>query len=129
MFYIGPMLHLNYSRILPFLVPESAKTSQAVVALKKLGFDQLVFAPICTSGFFIVINTLEGNGPAKGIADLKAKLWETLLVNWKIWVPANFVNFALVPIPYQVLWANCVSILFNACLSFIHNKDKTSGTA
>ena len=46
-----------------------------------------------------------------------------MLVNWKLWVPANFLNFALVPIPYQVLWANFVSLIYNACLSYILNSD------
>ena len=48
-----------------------------------------------------------------------------MLVNWQIWIPCNFINFYLVPIPYQVLWANGVSVVYNACLSYIHNSIKT----
>ena len=62
-FYIGPMLHMNYSYILPYLVPEVAGASAGMLAVKKLMFDQFGFAPICTIGFFMFINTLEGNGP------------------------------------------------------------------
>ena len=44
-----------------------------------------------------------------------------MLINWQLWVPANFLNFCFVPIPYQVLSANFVSVIYNACLSYIHN--------
>ena len=37
--YIGPMLHLNYSRVLPYLVPMCAKTPAWQLAGKKLAFD------------------------------------------------------------------------------------------
>ena len=63
MLYIGPMLHMNYSYILPYLVPETAGMSAGFLAMKKLMFDQFGFAPVCTAGFFMVINTLEGNSP------------------------------------------------------------------
>ena len=72
------------------------------------------------SGFFILINCIEGKGAQSGIKDLRNKFAETMIMNWKIWVPANFTNFYLVPIKYQVLYANLVSLLYNVCLSAIH---------
>ena len=102
--YIGPMLHLNYSKILPTLVPECAKTAAWMMASKKLLFDQLIFAPICTSGFFITINLLECNGLQKGVNDVKDKLWRSMLVNWQLWVPANFLNFCFVPMQASTLY-------------------------
>ncbi len=73
-------------------------------------------------GFFIMINCIEGKGVQHGVADIKSKLVETMIVNWKIWIPANFVNFYFVPVPYQVLWANFISLGYNCCLSYIYNK-------
>ena len=80
--YIGPMLHLNYSYILPYLVPEVAGTSAGVLAAKKLVFDQFGFAPICTVGFFVFINTLEGHGPQKGFDEIRNNFLKTMIVNW-----------------------------------------------
>ena len=57
-FYVAPMLYINYSKILPALVPASASYG----ALKKLLFDQSVFAGSMTVGFFMIMNGIEGNG-------------------------------------------------------------------
>ena len=115
------MLHLNYTKILPFLVPSGVKFE----ALRKLAFDQTVFASTMTAGFFVLINCVEGNGPMKGLQDCKAKYWETMMMNWKLWIPASFINFAVMPIKYQVLFANMVSLVYNALLSSIHNAKKS----
>ena len=119
-FFVAPMLHLNYSKILPFLFPSGVKYE----ALKKLAFDQSIFASIMTAGFFCLINCIEGNGIQKGINDTKEKYLTTMMVNWKLWIPASFVNFTIMPNQYQVLFANCVSVIYNIMLSSIHNKDK-----
>ena len=129
MFYIGPLLHFNYSIILPRIFPESALTSAYQIALKKLAFDQFVFAPLITGGFFMLINIIDGKGTFQesvqaGVQDLKTKFKETMFVNWKLWIPANFLNFLLIPNKYQVLWANYVSLIYNAFLSYIYNNDK-----
>ena len=82
--YIAPLLYLNYSILLPWLVP--AKSSYATI--KKLLVDQTVFASSMTAGFFILINLVEGNSVQKGIDDLRKKFWTTMLVNWQMWIPA-----------------------------------------
>lgn len=122
-FYIGPILHLNYCKLLPALVPAEATASMTSIAFKKLLIDQLCFAPVCTTGFFFVINTIEGKGISQGAQDVRDKLWRTMVVNWQIWVPANAMNFYFMPLRYQVLFSNFVSITYNVCLSAIHNND------
>ena len=117
MYYVGPLLHLNYSKILPSLVAGSSKASSSAIALKKLAFDQLVFAPCMTAGFFLVMNTLQGNPLEKAFYDIRTKFKTTMIANWQLWIPANFLNFYFIPIPYQVLWANFVSLGFNVILS------------
>ncbi len=116
-FYVAPVLHVHYSYVLPYLVPTVTTTG----ALLKLAFDQAVFAPCMLYSFYYVINFIEGRGMEQARADLKLKYWQTLKTNWQIWIPASFINFNFVPIPYQVLWANFVSLIFNTFLSFMHN--------
>jgi hypothetical protein len=118
--YVAPILHVLYSRILPALVPELS----TVGAIKKLLVDQLGASPLIMLGFYPAINLVEGRSMSHAIQDLKEKYVATMIANYKIWPPANLINFLFVPIQYQVLWANFVSLLFNAVLSYLHNSYK-----
>lgn len=116
-FFVAPMLHFNYSYILPRIVPEvSAKG-----ALTKLAVDQLLFAPFMIVLFYPIINMVEGKPLANAVEDLKTKYFATMATNYKIWPAANLINFYFIPIQYQVLWANFIALIFNACLSYMHN--------
>ena len=50
---------------------------------------------------------------------MKVKFKEMMILNWKVWIPANFINFTFVPIPYQVLYSNVISLGFNVGISYI----------
>ena len=95
-FYIAPTVYVNYNIFLPWLVPAKAKFG----GLKKVLFDQSVFASASTAGFFILINLLEGHNLKKGMNDIQNKFWTTMLVNWQIWIPAQIINFNFTPIKY-----------------------------
>ena len=56
-FYVAPMLYMNYSFILPTLVPATARYA----TIKKVAIDQTAFASAMTCGFFVIINLMEGN--------------------------------------------------------------------
>ena len=51
--------------------------------------------------------------------EMKRKFGTLIVINWKIWIPANFMNFYLVPIPYQVLCSNFIALVYNAVLSYV----------
>jgi hypothetical protein len=49
-------------------------------------------------------------------------MWPALKTNWSMWIPAQLVNFALVPIQFRVLVANIVALFFNTYMSYAtHN--------
>ena len=58
---------MNYSFILPTLVPATARYS----TIKKVAIDQTAFASAMTCGFFVIINLMEGNTVSKGINDVR----------------------------------------------------------
>ena len=122
MCYYAPLLHWNFSIMLPKIAPITPGCNMTVITLKKLAFDQFIFAPVITAGFFPLINLLEGRGLEAGISALKEKYMSTMAFNMMLWLPAASLNFYFVPIPYQVLFVNLVSVGYNCMLSSIHNK-------
>ena len=84
MIYIAPLLHINYSLVMTKLFPVGSR----YMALKKVAFDQSIFAPLSTAGFFIVINLMDGKPISKGVQDIHDKLWTALVINWQMWIPA-----------------------------------------
>lgn len=88
-------------------------------------FDQLMFAPTLLPGFFVVnqiISDRDLGAWKKGVEACKEKIKETLFTNWKIWPIATYINFYLVPVQYQVLFANFVGLFWNMILSYIASK-------
>ena len=121
------MIHFNYAVLLPRLVPIKKGSNRFAIAGKKLLVDQTLAAPIMNTAFFIAIRLFDGSGLQAGIDDCfngkYGKLWKATQLTWLIWVPTNGLNFAFVPVRYQFLVDNCVSLLYNVCLSYIHNNN------
>lgn len=114
---IGPTLHFWYnflSRIIP--------ATTTVGALSRVALDQTLFAPSFIVAFYAALMTLEGKLDQLQ-AKLRAEMWPTLQTNWLIWIPAMFLNFRFVPLQYQVLASNVVSLVWNTYLSWRGNAD------
>lgn len=114
---VGPLLHYWYG----FLVTKIPGTT-AVSTLYRVAFDQLLFAPFCIlPAFFSASMVL--NGTPEQIPDkLKADWFPTVIANFALWVPAQFINFKFMPPQYQVLFANVVGLFWNVYLSAATNK-------
>ena len=88
----------------------------------KVAIDQFVQAPIFTVIIFAFLGFLEG----KSTEDIKKQLdddyVDTMLANWKLWVPATFVNIAFCPPILRVLFLNCVFFFWSIFLSLKLNK-------
>ena len=118
---VGPTLHVWFGTLFRMFPPPAAAASSGLAGmmpgLKRLAADQLVFAPIFNPVFITFIFALEGR-----IAEVPSTLkneWVNMTVsNWGLWAPAQFVNFNFVPVKYQVLFANCVAVVWNTYLSW-----------
>ena len=91
----------------------------------KVFIDQFIQAPIFTVLIFAFLGTLEG----KSLDDVKQQLDEdykdTMLANWKLWVPATAVNIAFCPPMLRVLFLNVVFFGWSIFLSLKLNKNDT----
>eukprot|EP00602_Paraphysomonas_sp_CaronLab_P001337 CAMPEP_0185025494 /NCGR_PEP_ID=MMETSP1103-20130426/8428_1 /TAXON_ID=36769 /ORGANISM="Paraphysomonas bandaiensis, Strain Caron Lab Isolate" /LENGTH=74 /DNA_ID=CAMNT_0027558699 /DNA_START=645 /DNA_END=869 /DNA_ORIENTATION=- len=46
----------------------------------------------------------------------------TFMVDCMFWPPVQMVNFAYVPVQYQVLWVNVAALFWNVFVSYMANK-------
>jgi len=124
---VGPTLHVWFGTLFRAFPPPAAAAaggfSGMIPGLKRLAADQLVFAPIFNPVFITFVFALEGR-----IGDVPETLkneWVNMTVsNWSLWGPAQLVNFQFVPVKYQVLFANCVAVIWNTYLSWKAHEDE-----
>ncbi|CAM9560292.1 unnamed protein product [Discosporangium mesarthrocarpum] len=109
---VGPALHHWYA-LLEKRVPGTLTPAVA----RRLALDQFIFSPIFMVVFFSSVMFLDGK-TAKIPDKLRHDFWPTLVSNWGYWMPAQVVNFKLVPHMYQVLFANVLGYFWNVFLSF-----------
>eukprot|EP00761_Pharyngomonas_kirbyi_P011488 gb/GECH01011513.1/.p1 GENE.gb/GECH01011513.1/~~gb/GECH01011513.1/.p1 ORF type:complete len:252 (+),score=52.66 gb/GECH01011513.1/:1-756(+) len=139
-FINGPVMHAWY-RQLDILVPRSGFRA----CLTKLAWDQLIFAPLYYCGFYTCSTAYkelvgknqnevsEGQkvklfpetqklGATSQVASstvnqLKNTLIPTMIMDFKVWPAANYINLTFVPPQHRVLFDNLVSVGWNAYLS------------
>jgi hypothetical protein len=90
----------------------------------QVAIDQFVQAPIFTVLIFAFLGFLEGKNAEAIKKQLDDDYVDTMLANWKLWVPATIVNIAFVPPIYRVLYLNCVFFFWSIFLSLKLNKDE-----
>ncbi|KAJ1635783.1 hypothetical protein T492DRAFT_963965 [Pavlovales sp. CCMP2436] len=135
--YFAPMLHYWYI-FFDYVVGKQLKLKAGTMksTAAYLALDQLMNAPVTLLGFFAIFTLINAISevavgvPFPGLAALAATVsakvqgsYVTALVaNWKVWTAPQLLNFAVVPAPLRVPFANVVAILWNAVISVIANK-------
>lgn len=121
----APWNHYYYL-FLDGVLPPTEDPFTATTGVKVI-IDQFVQAPIFTVIIFVFLGLLEG----KSIDDVKKQLdadyKDTMLANWKLWVPATMVNLAFCPPVLRVLFLNCVFFFWSIFLSLKLNSDGNEG--
>mmetsp|Transcript_1 Transcript_1/g.5 ORF Transcript_1/g.5 Transcript_1/m.5 type:complete len:128 (+) Transcript_1:525-908(+) len=93
----------------------------------KLFIDQCLWTPfIFLPVFFGGMVLMEGKGVDAALGKIRQALVPSLKANWKVWVPANIVNYSVVPVDLKVLFINAVSLGFTVYLSLVANRGKDS---
>ena len=118
----APWNHYYY-QLLDGALPPTADPFTATTGIKVV-IDQFVQAPVFTVLIFGFLGLLEG----KTTDDIKKQLDEdyvdTMLANWKLWVPATAVNIAFCPPILRVLFLNVVFFFWSIFLSLKLNKNE-----
>ncbi|KAJ3797844.1 hypothetical protein GGU11DRAFT_783263 [Lentinula aff. detonsa] len=99
-------------------------TSPLRAVVYKVTLDQLVAAPFITVPmFFGSMSILEGR-PDEAIPRIRNSYVSTLTRGWCLFIPAQIVNFAVVPVPMRILFFSTVALCWNTYLSFFNAKQK-----
>lgn len=117
------------SRVFPI-----TKQSAAIPALKRVAFDQLIFAPIgrpsliFTEGkrlsifpglacFFTFMTVTEGGGRRAVFRKFQDLYLPSLKANFMLWPAAQLLNFRVIPLQFQIVSISISSILMHTlCL-------------
>jgi protein Mpv17 len=99
------------------------KTSAFTPALKRVAFDQFIFAPVSVGAFFTVMTVAEGGGRRAVSSKLRDMYVPTLKANFIVWPAVQIVNFRLMPVQYQLPFVSTVGIAWTAYLSLTNSSD------
>ncbi|GMH20232.1 hypothetical protein Nepgr_022073 [Nepenthes gracilis] len=114
---VGPTLHFWYLYLSKLVTLPGASG-----AFLRLLLDQFIFSPIFIGVFLSTLITLEGR-PSLVVPKLQQEWFSSVLANWQLWIPFQFLNFRFVPQQFQVLAANFVALIWNVILSFKAHKE------
>ena len=122
----APWNHFYY-QILDGALPPTEDPFTSTTFIKVM-IDQFIQAPIFTVLIFGFLGVLEG----KSLDNIKDQLDEdykdTMVANWKLWVPATAVNIAFCPPILRVLFLNVVFFFWSIFLSLKLNKGEESSS-
>jgi len=93
------------------------KTHAFPQAMKRVAFDQLIFAPFGVAAFFTAMTVAEGGGRRGVSQKLRDMYVPTLKANYMLWPAVQVVNFRLMPVQFQLPFVSTVGIAWTAYLS------------
>uniref|UniRef100_A0A8C9WNL1 Mitochondrial inner membrane protein Mpv17 n=1 Tax=Scleropages formosus TaxID=113540 RepID=A0A8C9WNL1_SCLFO len=116
-FFVGPVVG-GWYKVLDGLVTGSGKS----VALKKMLFDQLGFAPCFLGAFLGISGALNGLTVEENIAKLKRDYMDALISNYYV-SPALRCQSHLIPVTVEVVRKHCMNelLLSKSHFSLTHN--------
>jgi hypothetical protein len=100
-FIMSPLQH-RWFKFLSATFPMS-KTSTWLPALKRVAFDQFLFAPAGLACFFTFMTVAEGGGKRAVQKKFQDIYVPALKANWLVWPTVQIVNFRIMPIQYQIV--------------------------
>ena len=133
--FSGAWQYVLFVRIMPRLCP-AAEAFAAKPFRQKIkdipGLKQLALQNFVENGinnpilyfpiFYTVKEFIEGGDLRDGVKKYKAHFKEDVLAIWKVWIPAQFVNFAFNPMWMRVPFVAFVSAFWTGYVSMTRGK-------
>ncbi|KAJ1657061.1 hypothetical protein IWQ61_003470 [Dispira simplex] len=101
--------------------PTLFQSSTLWAVAKRVLCDQIFYAPIGISIFFIFITVMEGGRQKEIREKFTSHYISAMTANYKVWPLVQSVNFFFVPLSLQVPFASTVSFFWNSYLSWLNS--------
>ncbi|KAL4879531.1 hypothetical protein BJY04DRAFT_93863 [Aspergillus karnatakaensis] len=99
------------------------KKNPTMSAMKRVAFDQLLFAPFGLVCFFTFMTVAEGGGKRALTRKIQDVYLPTLKANFVLWPAVQILNFRVVPIQFQIPFVSSVGIAWTAYLSLTNSSE------
>ncbi|KAF8121101.1 hypothetical protein EV363DRAFT_1438015 [Boletus edulis] len=86
----------------------------------RVWLDQALFTPVVVGFFFGTMSVMEGKGISGAVERIGENYQPTLIRNWGVFIPAQIVNFAIVPHHLRFGFVCVVSLFWNTYLSSVN---------
>ncbi|GAB7325126.1 hypothetical protein MBLNU13_g09209t1 [Cladosporium sp. NU13] len=103
-----------------------AGASNTFAALKRVAFDQFIFAPIGLGCFFTFMTVCEGGGRRAITRKFQDVYVPALKANFIVWPAVQLINFRIMPIQFQIPFVSTVGIAWTAYLSLTNSAEEVS---
>ncbi|KAL8766333.1 MAG: hypothetical protein Q9209_006860 [Squamulea sp. 1 TL-2023] len=100
------------------------KQSGTIPVLQRMAFDQFLFAPVGLACFFTFMTVTEGGGRRAVSRKFQDVYIPALKANFMLWPAVQFLNFRVVPLPYQIPLVSTIGIAWTAYLSLTNSSDE-----
>lgn len=90
--------------------------------------DQAFVQPFLYLPTFLGIRVLSEGGcrivdlPSEVFAKWEKTAFDTVSALWCVWVPAQVINFAVIPKHLTIPWMNAIGLMWNGVLSYMHGR-------
>ncbi len=79
------------------------KAAAFLPSMKRVAFDQLIFAPFGLACFFTAMTVAEGGGKRAVYHKMRDMYVPTLKANYVLWPAVQVINFRLMPVQFQLV--------------------------
>lgn len=93
------------------------KTAAMVPALKRVAFDQFLFAPAGLAAFFTFMTVAEGGGKRAVTRKFQDVYVPALKANFMVWPCVQILNFRVMPIQLQIVSLSSISSVLSYLLT------------
>ena len=102
-FIMAPIQH-KWFGLLSSLFPIAPGKPHAMTnALRRVAFDQFIFAPVGLAAFFTFMTVAEGGGRKAITKKFQDVYLPALKANFLVWPLVQVLNFRVVPIQFQIV--------------------------